>query len=56
MHDLKMLPKARKGDRELLQRAASKYQKPKKMKRKKRKGRLKDLFEDAFDLIEDIFD
>ena len=56
LHDLKMLPTARKGDRELLQRAASKYQKPKKMKRKKRKGRLKDLFEDAFDLIEDIFD
>lgn len=31
------------------------YKKPKKSK-KKRKSRLKDFFEDAFDVIEDIFD
>lgn len=63
LHDLKKLPRDRTGDRELLERPrtsfayANKAPKPsKKKKSKKRKSWLKDVFEEAFDLIEDVFD
>ncbi|MEM8655825.1 MAG: hypothetical protein AAGF36_13875 [Pseudomonadota bacterium] len=54
-----MLPKKKSGDRELVRPSAvrqSSRPKPAKKKYKKRKSRWKDMFEDAFDIIEDIFD
>ncbi|MEL7131062.1 MAG: hypothetical protein AAGK77_01475 [Pseudomonadota bacterium] len=54
-----MLPKKKSGDRELVRPSAIRHpqkQKPAKKKYKKRKSRWKDMFEDAFDIIEDIFD
>ena len=62
LHDLKMLPKARKGDRELVppsayREAQANAQKKRKGKRRKvRKGWMSELLEEAFDVIEDIFD
>ncbi|MEO0938488.1 MAG: hypothetical protein AAFY38_10070 [Pseudomonadota bacterium] len=59
LHDLKRLPKSREGDRELVRPSAVRSVKPVKVKKKKkpkRKWRLKDVFEEAFDLIEDILD
>ena len=65
LHDLKMLPKDRSGDRELVKPSrttgayAQRSAKPKKHKKKKKKsffGRFGDVFDDAFDVIEDIFD
>ena len=67
LHNLKMLPRAKAGDRELVrpsgvrERAAkpgkpSKPYKSYKKKPKRRKSRWGELFEDAFDIIEDIFD
>ncbi len=64
LHDLKMLRKDKSGDRELVQpsrvRSAKpkpvKYSKPKKYKKKKRKSLFKSVFEEAFDVLEDIFD
>ena len=66
LHDLKMLPLAKTGERELVRPSAVRAPKPvartakkSKHKRKKSKPRfkdLKDMFEDAFDFIEDIFD
>ncbi|WP_420011194.1 hypothetical protein [Tateyamaria sp.] len=59
LHDLKMLPKRSKGDRELVRpssvRKPSKP-KPSKKKPKRRKSRWGDIFEDVFDIVEDIFD
>ena len=56
LHDLKMLPKAKKrGERELVRPSPVRHQKPIKRK-KKRKARFADLIEDAFDFIEDILD
>lgn len=56
LHDLKMIPKQARGDLELVRpsslRKPAQSAKPKKNKWKKRKK----WFEDAFDLIEDIFD
>lgn len=61
LHDLKMLPKSKKGDRELVRPSHIRTKsapppKPKKKKYKKKKSRWADMFEDAFDIIEDIFD
>ncbi len=68
LHDMKMLRKDRTGPRELLPPsrvrtdAGYKPKKPKKpkppkpYKRKRRKGLMSKLFEEAFDVIEDIFD
>lgn len=62
LHDMKMLPRDKTGDRELVRpspvRVAKpvKLKKPKKKKRKSRWLRLGDMMEDAFDLVEDIFD
>ena len=63
LHDMKMLRKDRAGDRELVHpspvRSSPKPEKPKnykKPKKKKRKGLLKSVFEEAFDVLEDIFD
>lgn len=66
LHELKMLPKARKQAREVNEerrrpavahRPPPKTLKPTKpTKRKKRKGFLKSIFEEAIDLVEDIFD
>ena len=65
LHNIKMLPVERTGDRELVKPsrtvgpAAAKVMKPKKKKKKSKKSAFKrfgDMFEDAFDLIEDIFD
>ena len=64
LHNLKMLPRDTRGDRELVkpstlrQKAAKKAKHPKPMKKKakRKKSRWGDLFEDAFDIIEDIFD
>ncbi len=62
LHDLKMLPKDRSGDGELFDgprkpalAARQAPYKPKK-KRKKRKGLLSKVFEEAFDLLEDVLD
>lgn len=62
LHDLKMLRKERSGDRETVPAnrvrtrppAQPRYEKPK--KRKRRKSLMKKVFEEAFDVIEDIFD
>ena len=64
LHDLKMMPRDRSGDKELVRPTAvrSKTQKkpkapkPSKNKPKRRKKRWGEFFEDAFDIIEDIFD
>ncbi|MEO9574634.1 MAG: hypothetical protein ABJ263_03780 [Tateyamaria sp.] len=64
LHDLKMLPRDTRGDRELVKPSAlrqkgskkTKLPKPAKKKAKRKKSRWGDLFEDAFDIIEDIFD
>ncbi|WP_415402457.1 hypothetical protein [Tateyamaria sp. SN3-11] len=59
LHDLKMLPKRPKGERELVRPSAHRARnmaKPVKKKQKRKKSRWGDLFEDAFDIIEDIFD
>ena len=65
LHDLKMLPKDRRGDRETVKPsrtvgfAAEARKKPKKAKKKSKKSGFKrfgDMFEDAFDILEDIFD
>ena len=56
-----MLPVQRSGDRELVNRPSPAYTKPAKRKkpskkRKKRTGLLKEMFDEAFDFFEDIFD
>lgn len=60
LHDLKMLRTDRSGDRELTPRPSTKSAKPPKTRRsksrKKRKSAFSKLFDDAFDVIEDIFD
>lgn len=57
LHDLKMIPKDASGDRELVTARRPKPAKSaKKSKKKKRKSRWGELFEEAFDLIEDILD
>jgi hypothetical protein len=62
LHDLKSLPLDRTGDRELVRRRkpAVSHRKPPKaykpVQRKRRKGPLRAFFEEAFDLLEDIFD
>lgn len=65
LHDLKMLPRKKHGDRELVRPSAVRGRpqaphrpkaKPKKRKPKSKMRRFADLFEDAFDVIEDIFD
>ncbi|MGR3468909.1 MAG: hypothetical protein ACU0CI_13635 [Shimia sp.] len=63
LHDLKMLPKGRKAEKgelidpRLRHRIETANRKPvKKKKRKKRKTLGKKLFEEAFDILEDIFD
>ncbi len=60
LHDLKMLRKDRGGDRELLPQRRVKSAnpaKPRKAKpKKKRKSVFSKLFDEAFDVIEDIFD
>lgn len=67
LHHLKMLRSDKAGDRELRPRPTpvakaaksrvAKPVKPKKSKsRKRRKGLMSKLFEEAFDVIEDIFD
>ena len=57
LHDLKKLPKARTGEREPVRGKVSHLPEPKrKPKKRKRKRILKTLFEEAFDLIEDILD
>ncbi|WP_366522977.1 hypothetical protein [uncultured Tateyamaria sp.] len=60
LHDLKMLPKKKQaGDRDLVRPSAIQSPRQPKSARKKfqkRTSRWKDMFEDAFDIIEDIFD
>jgi len=63
LHDLKMLPVKRRGPRELLDQPPSRKRKVKEKKpakvyksRKKRKSLFKDVLEEAFDFLEDIFD
>ncbi|MDU9005927.1 hypothetical protein [Sedimentitalea todarodis] len=60
LHNLKMLRKDRCGDRELTQRLPSRTAKPSKPRksksRKKRKSVFSKLVNEAFDVIEDIFD
>ena len=62
LHDLKMLPRKKQGDRELVRPSAVRNparRTPARPKPKKRKSKLKrfaDMFEDAFDIIEDILD
>ncbi|MEP2890076.1 MAG: hypothetical protein ABJP05_04960 [Tateyamaria sp.] len=61
LHDLKMLPRHHSGDRELVRPSkvrsfANKPKKQKKSKTKRKKPRWGEMFEDAFEIIEDIFD
>jgi hypothetical protein len=68
LHDLKMLRKDRDGPRELVPpsrvrsgapskpKRSKKSHRPKPAKRKRRKGLMSKIFEEAFDVIEDIFD
>ena len=65
LHDMKMLRKDRDGPRDLVPSSRArldgppkpyKSKKSKPAKRKRRKGLLKEIFEEAFDVIEDIFD
>lgn len=64
LHNLKMLPRDRSGDREVVRPSPvrrhadqkNKPFKPIKKKYKRKKSRWGDFFEDAFDIIEDIFD
>ena len=67
LHDLKMLRKDRDGVRELVSsnhgrgavtsKIKEKHRKPvRPVKKKRRKGLVKKIFEEAFDVIEDIFD
>lgn len=60
LHNLKMLRKDRSGVRELTPRPSTKSAKPSKPRksrsRKKRKSVFSKLFDEAFDVIEDIFD
>lgn len=69
LHDLKMLPKDKIREREGAARysdrinpairekpKAGKYKHEGRKKRKARKGWMKDLLEEAVDLIEDVFD
>ena len=65
LHDLKMLRLDRTGDRELVERRKPAFGKPQKPSKKaykghksgyKKKSKRKSFFEEAFDLIEDIFD
>ncbi|MEL6620529.1 MAG: hypothetical protein AAFY39_17250 [Pseudomonadota bacterium] len=59
LHNLKMLPKHRRHDREPVRGAVSHQPRPEGIKKKKRKSRWSrfgDILEDAFDIIEDILD
>ncbi|WP_415920997.1 hypothetical protein [Tateyamaria sp. SN6-1] len=59
LHDLKMLPKkkSKSAERELIRPSPVRTkQMPKKRKRKSKLRRFADMFEDAFDIIEDILD
>jgi len=68
LHDMKMLRTDRHGPRELVPpsrvradapakpRKPKKSHPPKSYKRKRRKGLMSKIFEEAFDVIEDIFD
>lgn len=56
LHDLKMIRKSAKGDRELFKGSRDFKKPPKKSKKKKRKGFWGNVFEEAFDIIEDIID
>ncbi len=56
LHDLKMIPKAAKGDKELVKATREFKVSPKKTKKKKRKGLFRDILEEAFDIFEDILD
>ena len=67
LHDLKRLPAYHLGKRELVQPSAirppnsetkpRKPPKPRKVKqKKKRKGLFREFLEEAFDVIEDVFD
>ncbi|MEO0693671.1 MAG: hypothetical protein AAFY90_12445 [Pseudomonadota bacterium] len=59
LHDLKMLPKKKKGDRELVRPSPVRGRPQGQRKPKKRKSKMRrfaDMFEDAFDIIEDILD
>ena len=60
LHDLKMLKSDHPGPRDLVQpgkdRAYRTPDRPKKKSRKKKRAGFADWFEDAFDIIEDIFD
>lgn len=63
LHDLKMLPLARTGARELVDRPThmgfsgpAKNRPIKKKKRKRRKSLFSKIVEEAFDFVEDIFD
>lgn len=62
LHDLKSLRKDKSGDRELLRHRpmdkpmSEKARKPKKSKKKRPMRRFASFLDDAFDVIEDIFD
>lgn len=68
LHDMKMLRKDRAGPRDLVQpsrvrtepepkrKKPKKHKTPKSYRRKRRKGLMSKIFEEAFDVIEDIFD
>lgn len=56
LHNLKMLPRKAKGDRELVRPSVVRTAQKKPKKKKNKARRFFDFVEDAFDLIEDILD
>ena len=60
LHDLKMMPVERRAERETVERPKVSHLAPRKpakaYKKSKRKGFFKKAFEEAFDILEDVFD
>ncbi|WP_050602871.1 hypothetical protein [Ruegeria sp. 6PALISEP08] len=56
LHDLKMLPKRKTGKTAKARSAGSHVSPPKAKRKKKKKTMLSRVFDEAWDVIEDIFD
>ncbi|MTI01733.1 hypothetical protein E1297_37585 [Roseibium sp. RKSG952] len=56
LHDMKMIPKSKVSDSSSARSGAGKAQFEKKKKKKKKKGLFSRALDEAWDVIEDIFD
>ncbi|WP_367180451.1 hypothetical protein [uncultured Ruegeria sp.] len=56
MHDLKMLPKRKAAPSKQVRSAVSHVAPPKARRKKKKKSMFSRVFDEAWDVIEDIFD